>query len=335
MTAPIPGAAKQFSSDLASRLASKRIMLDVSVLLSGLLVDDSDSAALLAHARGATVLLSDHLEETALHVLRSRAPHLLGAFGEGRIRLATGTSVERVARGDPLQLPPWAASALDWEDQQVLADGVAARADILFVQDSAFFAGPLSGLGVQTPGALIWPLRMLDPSNVQPTPETWTFLGLFIPNWGSSALAGSGMQFYVFEVANHIACYYDAGESAFKLRWRTQSGARDTLTVPQPVEFHRVNFVAVAVGPTELVWFVNGETRGRRVLLGPAPAGTTFHPFMSAASQHQINGGVHFRVVSRILPEGLIRKHWRARTVRLTDQELQLHDMLGPILRPR
>lgn len=335
MTAPITDAATQFSSDLVSHLTGKRIMLDVSVLLSGLLVDESDSAALLARARGATVLLSEHLEETAVHVLRSRAPHLLGAFGEGRIRLATGTRVERVARGDPLRLPAWAAAALDWEDQQVLADAVAGRADILFVQDSAFFAGPLSGLGVQTPGALIWPLRMLDPSNVQPTPEAWTFLGLFIPNWASSALAASNMQFYVFEIANHIACYYDAGESAFKLRWRTQSGARDTLTIQQSVEFHSFNFVAVAVGPTELFWFVSGETGGRRVRLGPAPAGTTFHPFVSAASQHQINGGVHFRVVPRSLPEGLIRRHWRARTVRLTDQELELHDMLGPLLRAR
>ena len=56
---------------------------------------------------------------------------------------------------------------------------------------------------------------------------------------------------------------------------------------------------------------------------------------MSAASEHQISGGVHFRVVPKTLPEGLIRKHWRARTVRLSDREVELHNMIGPLLRTR
>ena len=54
---------------------------------------------------------------------------------------------------------------------------------------------------------------------------------------------------------------------------------------------------------------------------------------MSATSEHQISGGVHFRVVPQTLREGLIRKHWRARTVRLSDREVELHNMIGPLLR--
>ena len=54
---------------------------------------------------------------------------------------------------------------------------------------------------------------------------------------------------------------------------------------------------------------------------------------MSAGSLHQVFGVVHFRVVPKTLSEGLIRKHWHARTVRLTDREVELHDMIGPLLR--
>jgi hypothetical protein len=323
-----------FDDDLISHLAGKRLMMDVSVLLTGLLVEDSDSAALLAHVRFATVLLPRHIEETAVGVLRAGAPQHLGSFGEGLVRLAGRTTLVRTASGDPHQLPAW-ASRLDPEDQQVLADAIVGRADILFVQDSAFFGDTIPGLGVQTPSALVWPLHMLELSNVQTTPEAWTFLGLFIPHWGSSGLGGSNAKFYIFEVARHIACYYEAAETAFKLRWSTQSGARDTLTIPQPIEPQSFNFVAVAVSPAEVFWFVNGETRGKRVQLGAAPANTSFHPFMSAASEYQISGGVHFRVVPRTLSEGLIRKHWRARTVRLSDREPELHAMIGPLLRRR
>ena len=330
----VPGApAPRFDDDLLASLHGKRLMPDVSVLLTGILVGDSDSAALLAHAKGATVLLSRHIEETAIHVLRRQAPQHLGTFGDGLIRLAATTTLLRVERGDLRSLPAW-ASQLDPEDQQVLADALTARADMLFVQDSAFFAGSVPGLTVQTPSGLVWPLHVLDAGNVQATPEAWTFLGWFIPHWGSAVVRGSTYQFYMFEIARHIACYYEATESAFKLRWSTESGARNTLTITQEVEPSSFNFLAVAVGPAEVFWFVNGETRGKRVRLGAPPARTTFHPFMSARSEHQIDGGVHFRVVPRTLSEGLIRKHWRARTVRLTDREVELHDMVGPLLRP-
>jgi hypothetical protein len=330
VTSPYTSPARQFSEDLASHLTGKRLMPDVSVLLTAVLVEDSDSAALLAHARRATVLLSRHIEEAALNILRGHAPQHLGTFGDGLLRLATTTALTRIESGDPSRLPAWGA-ALEPEDQQVLADAIAGGADFLFVQDSAFFADTVAGLAVQTLSDLTWPLRMLDPANVQTTPEPWTFLGVFIPHWGSAALGGSNAQFYIFEVAGHIAWVYEANGNAFKLRWGTQSGARDTLTIPQEVDPHRFNFVAVAAGPTEVFWFVNGETRGKRVRIGAAPANATFHQFMSARSEHQINGGVRFRVVPKTLSEGLIRKHWRARTVRLSDREVELHDMIGPL----
>src|SRR2546422_7111838 len=96
------------SGDLLSHLAGKRIMPDVSVLLTGILVEDSDSAELLAHARRATILLSRHIEETAINVLRRRAPQHLGSFGDGLVRLAKATSITRVESGDPHQVPLWA-----------------------------------------------------------------------------------------------------------------------------------------------------------------------------------------------------------------------------------
>jgi predicted nucleic acid-binding protein len=323
-----------FDPDVAAYLSGKRIMPDVSVLLTGLIVNDSDSAALFAHAGAATLLLSDHTEETALHILRTRSPKHLGAFGVARVRLATRTTVERIGPGDPATLPSWATSALDpKDDQQVLADAVAGKADILFVQDAAFFGGPVPGLIIQTPSDPMSPLRMLAPLNRGVHPEVWTVLALFIPNWESKSLAGYDLQFYIFEIADHIACYYDAGEGAFKLKWRTQSGTRDTLTIPIPIDFQSSHFVAVAVGPTDVFWFVDGETRGRRVRLGPAPAGTRFAPGNSAAGQYQINGVIRVAVVPKTLTETVIRKHWRAHTVRLTDREIELHDLVGPLLR--
>jgi len=328
------GVTQKLDDDLLAHLDGKRLMPDVSVLLTGILVGDSDSAELFAHARRATILLSKHIEETAINVLRRQAPQHMGSFGDGLVRLAKNTTITRVGNGDLQQLPSW-ASELDREDQQVLADAVSARADILFVQDSAFFSGSVPGMIVQVPSTLIWPLHVLELGNVQASPEAWTFLGWFIPHWGSAVVRGSSEQFYMFEIARHIACFYDGADSSFKLRWRTQSGARDTLTIQQEVEPRSFNFLAVAVGPAEVFWFVNGATRGRRARLGPAPSPTTFHPFMSAQSQHQISGGVHFRVVPHTLLESLIRKHWQARTVRLTDREIELHELIGPLLRVR
>lgn len=327
------GVAPRLDDDLLAHLQGKRLMPDVSVLLTGMLVGDSDSAELFAHAQRGTILLSRHIEQTAIDVLRRQAPQHLGSFGDGLVRLSRTTTLTRVESGDTGQLPSW-ASQLDPEDQHVLADAIAARADILFVQDSAFFTGAVPGLTVQPPSNLFWPLHVLDLGNVQATPEAWTFLGWFIPQWGSAVVRGSSERFYMFEIAHHIACFYEAAEGSFKLRWRTQSGARDTLTLRQDVEPRSFNFVAVAVGPEGVFWFVNGATTGRRARLGPAP-GTTFHPFMSAESLHQICGAVHFTVVPRTLAEGLIRKHWQARTVRLTDREIELQNMIGPLLRRR
>ncbi len=323
-----------FDPDVAAYLSGKRIMPDVSVLLTGLLVSDSDSAVLLAHARRATVLLSDHTEETALHILRTRASQLLGAFGNARVQLATLTTVERIQSGDPATLPPWAKSSLDpKDDQQVLADAITGKADVLFVQDAAFFGGPVPGLIIQTPSDPMSPIRMLTSVGGSVNPEAWTVLALFIPNWESKSLAGSNMQFYIFEIAGHIACYYEAAEEAFKLRWRTQNGAADTLTIPMRIDFRSSHFVGVSVGPTDIFWFVDGETRGRRERLGPPPLGTRFAPGNSAAGQYQINGGIRVLLAPKTYTETVIRKHWRARTVRLTDREIELHDMVGPLLR--
>src|SRR5438477_9158972 len=125
----------QPDDELASYLTGRRIMPDVSVLLTALVVDDSDSAALFSHARRSKIVLSDHIEDTALHILRTRAPQHLGTYGQGRVRLATEITLERVERGDPAIIPPWAKSSLDWEDQQVLADAIAGKVDVLFTQD--------------------------------------------------------------------------------------------------------------------------------------------------------------------------------------------------------
>lgn len=316
--------------DLTAFLSGKRIVPDVSVLLTGLLVPGSDSADLLAIAEESVLVLPADIEEKALNVLRFGAPQLLGAYGDAVLRLSQSMQIERHAGSDATpRLPDWTAE-LDGEDLDVLRSAVSANADILFTQDSDFFGGRVDGLEIRVPSSLLWTLRSRTGKNFSIEPEAWTFVGWFIPQWGSDWLRDDPHTFYIFDLQDHIWCYYETADERYRLRWRTSSSS-GTLTIPLPVKSAYPHFVAVAVSPSRVFFFCDGETRGKDTRLGPHP-GTRFYNFSSSSGEHQISGSVQFALHAGAMSESLIRKHWKANSVALLDREVELHEMIGPLL---
>src|SRR5436309_2917573 len=172
----------QLSEGIRSFLTGRRIALDVSVLLSGVLDEASPSAWILRCANRGTLVLSKHVEEMAIEVLRRNAETLVGVFGAGIVKLSTHCAIERVPSVDQETLGE-RGKHLSGEDRQVLADALAARASVLYTHDSEFFKERIPDLIVMAPGGQahdpFGPLWFL------PNTTDWTFLGWFVPNWGS------------------------------------------------------------------------------------------------------------------------------------------------------
>ncbi len=315
---------EELQTGVRSLLADRRIMPDVSVLLAGVLDEDSPSAWVLRLASEGTIVLSTHTEETAIRALRSNAPSLLGVFGAGLVRLATICRVERVPSADPPTVLGERGKHLSREDRQVLADALSAKVTLLYTHDSEFFREQIPGLSVIAPGSHAW-----DPfgdDGVRGHPTDWTFLGWFVPNWGTDFIRSTAERFFIFEIADHVACYYDASTCGFVLEWRARTPGLKCLRLPQEVHPRLHNFVAVMADKASVSLFANGETRRAQVTIGPVPTAATFHPFMSRESTHQISGACQFRRVDKALTEASVRRHWRARTVQLTDGEIEWID---------
>ncbi len=313
-----------------------RIAPDVSVLLAGLLDLGSYSNQCLASLDQGTVVLGRHVEDMALRVLRTNAPNLVGDFADGLLQLAQHTTVERVADGDRSCLPPWAAR-LSGEDQQVLADSLAGKVNFLLTHDWEFFRKEVPGIKVKSPSSFLWnpnDPRLLDGGN----PFAWTFLGQFWPNWSSEAIRDSGEIPYVMDLTGKAELFYEPAQAAFVFRWFQESVPVGMLTLPQAVEWQSSNFVAVAVDADGIFIFINGETRGRNVAVGPVPPGARIYPFNNSRGAGQINGYCQFRMAPGRLTERIIRRLWRTRSLELSDGELRFIDlvsttrsMLGPI----
>lgn len=306
-----------------SQLAGQRVFPDISVLLTGLLDDGSDSSATLTGAASGTLLLSDHTEGRARAILRAHGPHLLPAFNDALLRIGTRVRIERVGTGDRSSLPAQALG-LSVEDQQVLADALLARAQILVTHDSAFYPAAPEGLAVRSPATLNW--DPLDGRNFRLGTEGATFIGWFLPNWSSEAVDAAAEQFYFFEISGFVRAYYESCRRTARLEWRPPTGVGGSLRIPMNVGWQRYHFVAAVMGLGEVYFFVDGVRRGKRVRLGLPPANATFHPFMSATSEHQISGGCHFRVEPRPLGEKELRRLWRAHSTRLSDGEIRFTD---------
>jgi predicted nucleic acid-binding protein len=312
---------------LEDSLAHRRVAVDVSVLLAGLLDTDSPSQRLLGLLSKGTTVLSDHVEERARLVLKVAAPHLLPEFNDQLLRFSTKTHLERVTADGAPPLPSWTAAGLSAEDARVLAGAIAGQADYLFTHDRDFFQSPIAGLSVESPASFVW--DALDGANVKPGTAVFTFLGVFFPNWSTEAVAGSDEQFFVFEVANHINAFYDARSSAYHVRWHKRVGARKGIALPARVDAASHNFIAVIADEERVTLFVNGSTAGRNVRLGPARESTTFYPFANALQTSQINGGCKWRVVDTALSLRTVRRHYDAHSLELTDGELKFAEWAG------
>jgi predicted nucleic acid-binding protein len=308
---------------IVSELSGKRLFLDVSVLLAGLLDPGCASQQLLEVACKGTVVLSGHVEDMARTVVRANAPGKLPEFDDALLRLGAAQTIERIRRCD-LAVLDGEALKLSKEDQQVLADAIGGRADILATHDAKLFRAVPSGLQARSPSSITWSPD--EATNVERGGDEMTFIGFFAPQWSSDAVAGSDLQFYYFEVAGFARAFYDARSSEACLEWMLASGGRGRLRMPQRVESSAFHFVAAAFSPESVQFFVDGVTRGRRARIAMPAGATTFHPFMSAQSQHQINGGCHFRVEPRSIREGELRRLWASRSTRLSDGELRFTD---------
>ena len=305
-------------------LRGQRIAPDVSVLLAGVLDEESPSGRILNLATEGTIILSAHTETTAIAVLQEKNPSLLGEFGAGLVKLATRCPVERVPSADLSTLGEL-GKHLSGEDLQVLADALSAKATVLYTHDSDFFKQRIPGLVVLAPGAHAF--DYFDFRDLQGHQHDWTFLGLFYPNWSTEALRGTSERFYIFEIAGHVSCYYETKKSEFVLEWRARTRKGTSLRLPhQVVEMRSYNFVSVMCAENSVTLFVNGQTRRTEAKIGPAPATTTFHPFQSHKSTHQIDGVGQFRLVAGTMTERSVRRHRRARTLQLTDGETQWAD---------
>jgi hypothetical protein len=248
-------------------------------------------------------------------VLRVNAPGLIPEFNDGLLRLGARQSIERL----PRQAPTKPASKLSAEDSQVLADAVGGMADILVTHDAALFRAAPKGLSVQSPSTLVW--DPLDGRNIQRGVES-TFIGWFVPQWSSEAVAGSSAQFYYFEIDRFARAYYEAKKGTARLEWGAPDGVRGSLAMPQTVRTGGYHFVAAVLALQYVFFFVDGVSRGRKVRAGAPPQETTFHPFMDGKSEHQIFGGAHFRVEPRVLGEAELRRLWASHSTRLSDGEV-------------
>jgi predicted nucleic acid-binding protein len=323
---------EQISEGIRSFLAGRRIALDVSVLLSGVLDEQSPSAWILRLASQSAIVLSKHTEETAIEVLRWNAPSLVGVFGAGLVELGTRCTIDRVPSVDKSSLGTLGRH-LSGEDRQILADAISGKASVLYTHDSEFFRERIPGLITIAPGAQAW-----DPFSEGLHANTvWTFLGWFVPSWSTDAVSGTTERFFIYEIADYVSCSYDAQSSAFVVEWWANTPKIRSLRLPQVVEAQTYNFVSVMADATSITLFANGETRRTTVSIGRAPI-TTFHPFMSAESTGQIFGTCRFRFVDKCLTEASIQRHWRARTLQLTDGEIQWMDAVrkfSMLSRPR
>ena len=275
----------------------------------------------------AAIILSDHVEDRARHVLRSGAPHLLAPFNDGLLRLTMHTRVERVSATGDAVLPAWAETTLSAEDRRVLLGALTGRADWLFSHDRDFFKGPIQGMKSESPATFTW--DPLETANVRRGKEGFTFLGWFYPQWSSEAVAGTDEIFFIFEIADYIRSFYSARTGTFHVQWNTRSGVSGGLRLPMPVAASSYHFVAVICANDLVTLFVNDRTRRREIRLGPPPLTTTFHPFMSAQSEHQIFGGCQFRVADSPLDARTVRRHFLAHSVRLSDGELRFSEWVG------
>ncbi len=290
------------------------------MLLSGILDEKSPSAWILRLADQGTVVLSSHTEAMAIKVLRWNAPSLVSVFGDGLVRLATRCKVERVPSVDSSVIGEL-GKRLAGEDRQVLADALSAKASVLYTHDSEFFRERIPGLITIAPGAQAW-----DPfSESFRADREWTFLGWFVPSWSTEAVKGTTERFFIFELADYVSCYYDAARNAFVLEWWANTPKIKSLTLPQDVKAQSFNFVSVMADASSITLFANGQTRRATVSVGRAPI-TTFHPFMSAESAHQIFGTCQFRIVDKCFSEATIQRHWKVRALQITDGEIQWVD---------
>ena len=259
----------------------------------------------------------------AIEVLRRNAETLVGVFGAGIVKLSTHCAIERVPSVDQETLGE-RGKHLSGEDRQVLADALAARASVLYTHDSEFFKERIPDLIVMAPGGQahdpFGPLWFL------PNTTDWTFLGWFVPNWGSDLVRQTTNRFCIFEIAGHVKCYYEASRGEFVVEWTKKTPGKGPLRLLQEVKVRDPNFVAVTATTNSIALFANGETRGGTVTIGRAPNNTTFHPFNNSTSTGQIEGGCQFRFVDEVLNEGSVRKHWTARTLQLTDGEIKWMD---------
>ena len=266
------------------------------------------------------IVLSEHVEDMARTVIRVNAPRKLPEFNDALLRLGATQTIERIHRHDSVGLHTGAVR-LDKEDQQVLADAIGGRADILATHDSKLFQAAPTGLEAISPSSITWSSD--DAMNVQRGHSEMTFVGSFVPQWSSDAVAGSDLQFYYFEIAGFARAFYSARLGEACLEWELASGGRGRLRIPQQVEASAYHFVAAAFSPGSVQFFVDGVTRGRQGKIAIPPVATTFHPFASAQSEHQISGGCVFRVEPRTVREGELRRLWAARSTRLSDGELR------------
>jgi hypothetical protein len=302
---------------LTQSLEGHRIAIDVSVLLAGLLDADSPSQRLLSICGRSVLVVSNHVEERALRVLRAAAPHLIPEFSDALLRLASTTALERVVMRASAPVPPWAEATLSDEDLCVLRGAVTGCAKWLFTHDRDFFKRAIPGMAVYSPATFVW--DPLDSANVVRGSDAFTFVGVFYPQWGTDAVRATDEVFFMFEIAHFIRAYYAARDGAFHVRWHRRAGHRNGLSVPGNVSANGYNFVAVTVEPARVTLFVNGTQRECNVNVGTAPVQTTFHPFMSAESQHRIFGGCLFRLTGTAMPPRAIRRHYAAHAIQLTD----------------
>jgi hypothetical protein len=314
----------EWSDEIAAFLDGKRLFPDVSVLLASALYPDSPSHKVLTLSATSRILVSPHTETTALAVLRAAAPTLVSEFCDYLLATARTGRLERVASGDHQQLGSL-PSSFSSEDRQVLADAAASAASILYTHDSKFFSFKTPGPIIISPASHAW--EPLDRTWIRPGQAAWSFLGWFVPQWSTAAVRGTRELFYVFEFAGHSHCFYDAARESFCLQWSTPSPGR--LRLPFNVEAQGFHFVSVVARQSSVMLFANGHTRSSPITLDPLPARTTFHPFMSAASLHQISGGCQFTVTEATPTEAALRRHWQARSICLTDGELRFLDALA------
>src|SRR6266511_4281372 len=264
---------EQISEGIRSFLTGRRIALDVSVLLSGVLDEQSPSAWILRCAAEGTIVLSNHTEDMAIRVLRANAPSLVPVFGAGLVKLSTLCPIERVSSADKASVGEL-GKHLSGEDRQVLADAMSAKASVLYTHDSEFFRERFAGLIVLAPGAQAW--DPFDGDGLQARND-WTFLGWFVPSWSSEAVRATTERFFIYEIADYVACYYDAQPGEFVLEWWARTADVKSLRLPQEIKAQAYNFVAVMADATSITLFANGETRRAEVRVGSAPI-TTFHP---------------------------------------------------------